>query len=180
MRDSDKKLAVATFAGGCFWCMEHPYDELEGVHKTISGYTGGNTENPTYEEVCSGRTGHAEAVQVYYDPEKISYAELLEVFWRNIDPTQKDAQFCDLGTQYRTAIYYADETEKELALASLKKLKDSGRFKNIHTQIEPVSAFYAAEDYHQGYYQKNPIRYKSYRLGSGRDRRLKELWGERK
>ncbi len=170
-------VAKATFAGGCFWCMEPPYDELEGVISTTSGYTGGHKKDPTYEEVSAGTTGHAEAVEVQYDPSKITYAALLEVFWHNIDPTVKDQQFCDHGSQYRTAIFYHDEEQRRLAEASKKNLMDSGRYKAIHTEIAPASTFYVAEEYHQDYYRKNPIRYKFYRFNCGRDRRLQELWG---
>jgi len=168
--------AKATFAGGCFWCMEPPYDELEGVISTISGYTGGTKKNPTYEEVSAGTTGHAEAVQITYDPKKISYEKLLEVFWRNIDPLTANAQFCDSGSQYRSAIFYHDEAQKSLAEASKKSLQ--ARFKQpIVTEIVRASEFYPAEDYHQDYYKKNPVRYKFYRYGCGRDRRLQQIWG---
>jgi peptide-methionine (S)-S-oxide reductase len=167
--------AKATFAGGCFWCMEPPYDELEGVISTISGYIGGTKKNPTYEEVSAGTTGHAEAVQITYDPKKISYEKLLEVFWRNIDPLTANAQFCDSGSQYRSAIFYHDEAQKTLAEASKKSLQ--GRFKQpIVTEIVRASEFYPAEDYHQDYYKKNPIRYKVYRYGCGRDQRLQQIW----
>jgi peptide-methionine (S)-S-oxide reductase len=168
--------AKATFAGGCFWCMEPPYDELEGVISTISGYTGGTKKNPTYEEVSAGTTGHAEAVQITYDPTKISYEKLLDVFWRNIDPLTANAQFCDSGSQYRSAIFYHDETQKNLAEASKKRLQS--RFKEpIVTEIVRATEFYPAEDYHQDYYKKNPVRYKIYRYGCGRDQRLQKLWG---
>jgi len=168
--------AKATFAGGCFWCMEPPYDELDGVLSTISGYMGGTKKNPTYEEVSAGRTGHAEVVQVTYDPKKITYSKLLEVFWRNIDPLTPNRQFCDVGSQYRPAIFYHDEAQKRLAQESKKAL--AKRFKEpIVTEIVPVSVFYPAEDYHQDYYKKNPIRFKIYKYGCGRDQRLEELWG---
>jgi peptide-methionine (S)-S-oxide reductase len=168
--------AKATFAGGCFWCMEPPYDELDGVLSTISGYMGGKTKNPTYEEVSSGRTGHAEVVQITYDPKKIAYSKLLEVFWRNIDPLTSNAQFCDHGSQYRSGIFYHDEEQKRLAQESKTAL--SKRFKEpIVTEIVPAATFYPAEDYHQDYYVKNPLRYKIYRYGCGRDQRLKEVWG---
>ena len=171
--------ATAIFAGGCFWCMEPPYDELDGVISTTSGYIGGHKTHPTYEEVSSGRTGHAEAVKVVYDPEEISYEHLLEVFWRNIDPLARDRQFCDHGSQYRSAIFYEDERQKSLADASKRALEESERFDEpIVTGIEPAGTFYPAEDYHQDYYQKNPLRYKFYRYGCGRDQRLEELWGE--
>ena len=168
----------ATFAGGCFWCMEHPFDELEGVVSVTSGYTGGHKKNPTYEEVSSGTTGHAESVQILYDPAKITYAKLLDVFWHNIDPTVQNRQFCDAGTQYRSAIFYHNEEQKRLADESKKALEKSGRFKGpVYTEIVPASEFYPAEEYHQQYYKKNPLRYKFYRYNCGRDERLKELWG---
>jgi peptide-methionine (S)-S-oxide reductase len=168
--------AKATFAGGCFWCMEPPYDELDGMISTISGYIGGTKKNPTYEEVSAGNTGHTEAVQITYDAKKISYEKLLEVFWRNIDPLTANAQFCDSGSQYRSAIFYHDEAQKTLAEASKKRLQ--GRFKKpIVTEIVRAAEFYPAEDYHQDYYKKNPVRYKVYRYGCGRDQRLQELWG---
>jgi peptide-methionine (S)-S-oxide reductase len=168
--------AKATFAGGCFWCMEPPYDELGGVISTISGYIGGTKKNPTYEEVSGGSTGHTEAVQITYDPTKISYEKLLDVFWRNIDPLTANAQFCDSGSQYRSAIFYHDEAQKNLAEASKKRLQS--RFKQpIVTEIVRATEFYPAEDYHQDYYKKNPIRYKVYRYGCGRDQRLQTLWG---
>ncbi len=174
-----KGLARATFAGGCFWCMEHPFDELDGVKSTTSGYTGGHLENPTYREVSSGGTGHTEAVRVIYDPKKISYEELLKVFWRNIDPLTPNRQFCDSGSQYRSGIFYHNEEQRRLAEESKKALEKSGRFSQpIVTEITAASKFYVVEDYHQGYYEKNPIQYTIYRYSCGRDRRLKELWGE--
>jgi peptide-methionine (S)-S-oxide reductase len=170
--------AVATFAGGCFWCMEPPYDKLPGVSATISGYMGGRTLNPTYEEVSSGLTGHAEVVQVVYDPAKVSYEKLLEVFWVNIDPTVKDRQFCDSGSQYRTAIFYHDEAQRKAAEASKAALAKAKPFKEpLVTSIEMAGTFYPAEDYHQDYYQKNPLKYQLYRSGCGRDARLRQLWG---
>jgi peptide-methionine (S)-S-oxide reductase len=172
------KTAVATFAGGCFWCMEPPYDKLDGVISTTSGYTGGDVENPTYEEVSSGSTGHAEALQIEYDPARVSYAQLLEVFWKNIDPTVQNAQFCDHGSQYRSAIFYHDEEQRRLAEESKQALIENKKFPAVHTEIEPLTKFYPAEDYHQDYYRKNPIRYKYYRYACGRDRRLEELWGK--
>ena len=172
--------AVATFAGGCFWCMEPPYDKLPGVVATISGYMGGSKINPTYQEVSSGTTGHAEVVQVVYDPKKVSYEKLLDVFWVNIDPTVKDRQFCDSGSQYRTAIFYHDEAQRKAAEASKAALEKSKPFKApLVTPIVMAGAFYPAEDYHQDYYIKNTLRYKLYRNGCGRDVRLKELWGDR-
>jgi peptide-methionine (S)-S-oxide reductase len=170
--------AKAIFAGGCFWCMEPPYDKLPGVISTTSGYTGGKTKNPTYEQVSSGTTGHAEAVLVEYDPAKVSYQKLLEVFWHNIDPTQRDGQFCDHGSQYRTAIFYANDEQKKLALASKAALEKNKPFKgDIVTEITAAGEFYPAEDYHQDFYMKNPVRYKIYRTGCGRDARLQSLWG---
>jgi peptide-methionine (S)-S-oxide reductase len=172
------KLAEATFAGGCFWCMEPPFDKLDGVVSTTSGYTGGTTRNPTYEEVSAGGTGHAESVRVVFDPAKVSYERLLEVFWHNVDPLARDRQFCDAGNQYRSAIFYHDGEQKRLAEASKAALEASGRLKGpIQTQIVPAGEFWPAEDYHQDYYEKNPIRYKFYRAGCGRDARLKEVWG---
>jgi len=171
--------AVATFAGGCFWCMEPPYDKLPGVVATISGYTGGRKVNPTYEEVSSGSTGHAESVTVVYDPKKVTYEKLLDVFWHNIDPTVKDRQFCDGGNQYRTAIFYHDEAQRKAAEASKAALEKSKPFKEpIVTEIVTAGPFYPAEDYHQDFYMKNPVRYQLYRSGCGRDARLKQLWGD--
>jgi peptide-methionine (S)-S-oxide reductase len=170
------KLAKATFAGGCFWCMEGPFDKIDGVVSTTSGYTGGQKKNPTYEEVSSGATGHAESVEIVYDPAKVSYQKLLDTFWHNIDPLVKDRQFCDAGTQYRSAIFYRTEEERRLAEAS--KAAVQKRFKEpVQTQIVPAGPFYPAEEYHQDYYVKNPVRYKFYRNGCGRDRRLEQLWG---
>jgi peptide-methionine (S)-S-oxide reductase len=176
-----RPLAKATFAGGCFWCMEPPFDKLDGVISTTSGYTGGQKKDPTYQEVSAGSTGHTEAVQIVYDPAKITYEKLLDVFWHNIDPTAVNAQFCDHGSQYRSAIFYHDETQKRLAEASKQALDMSKPFKEpIVTEITAASTFYPAEDYHQNYYQKNPIRYKFYRYNCGRDQRLQELWGDAK
>jgi len=170
---------TATFAGGCFWCMEGPFEKLPGVKSAVSGYMGGHKKNPTYEEVSSGGTGHAEAVQVVYDPAKVSYEKLLEVFWHNIDPLQANAQFCDRGSQYRSAIFYHDEAQKAAALESKSAIESKGRFpKPIVTEIVAAAVFYPAEEYHQDFYKRNPLRYNSYRLGCGRDRRLKELWGD--
>ncbi len=170
----------AIFAGGCFWCMEPPYDKLHGVLSTTSGYIGGHKENPTYKEVSAGITGHTEAVEIEYDPEKIGYDELLEVFWRNIDPTVKDRQFCDKGTQYRSGIFYLNEEQRKLAEQSKDALEKTGQFKTIFTEITQSTTFYPAEEYHQDYYKKNPIRYKLYRYGCGRDNRLEEIWGDEK
>jgi peptide-methionine (S)-S-oxide reductase len=180
-RPADKagvKLEKATFAGGCFWCMEAPFDKLPGVVSVTAGYTGGQVKNPTYEEVSAGGTGHAEAVQVVYDPAKIGYDRLLDIFWRNIDPTVKDRQFCDAGNQYRSAIFYHSEEQHARALRSRSVLEKSKPFAApVVTEIVPAGEFYPAEEYHQHYYKKNPIRYNYYRTSCGRDRRLKELWG---
>lgn len=173
-------LEKATFAGGCFWCMEPPFEKLAGVISVTSGYTGGTTRNPRYEEVSAGRTGHAEAVRIHFDPAKVSFAELLQVFWHNIDPTVINRQFCDSGSQYRTAIFYHNETQKKLALQSKAALEKTKTFPGpLVTEITPASAFYPAEEYHQDYSRKNPLRYKYYRYSCGRDKRLKELWGDK-
>ena len=169
--------ATAIFAGGCFWCMEPPYDQLDGVKSTTSGYIGGHVDDPTYEQVSAGGTGHAEAVKVVYDPEVVSYERLLAVFWRNVDPLTANRQFCDAGTQYRSAIFYVDERQKTLAEESLEQV--AARFDEpVVTEINPAGTFYPAEDYHQDYYEKNPLRYKFYRYGCGRDQRLEEVWGD--
>jgi len=169
----------ATFAGGCFWCMEPPFDELPGVISTTSGYTGGQKKNPTYEEVSAGGTGHTESVEVVFDPAKVTYQQLLDVFWKNIDPTTPDRQFCDVGSQYRSAIFYHSDEQKWLAMASKKTIDDSGRFKQpVVTEIVPAAPFYHAEEYHQDYYKKNPIRFKYYKFGCGRAKRLEQLWGK--
>ena len=174
----DKNLATATFAGGCFWCTESDFEKVDGVVEVISGYTGGDEENPTYEQVSSGTTGHYESVQVYYDPLKISYTELLDVFWRHVNPTDAGGQFVDRGPQYRSAIFYHDEEQKALAEKSKAAMDSSGVFKTpLVTQIIPLKQFYPAEKYHQDYYKKNPIRYKWYRSGSGRDQYLESIWG---
>jgi methionine-S-sulfoxide reductase len=174
----ENKLLKATFAGGCFWCMQGPFDSLEGVVSTSVGYTGGTKENPTYEEVSAGATGHTEAIEIIFDPQKISYEELLDVFWRNIDPTTPNQQFADRGTQYRTAIFYYDENQKMLAEQSKLELAQSGKFdKPIVTEIAPASKFYPAESYHQFFYQKNPFQYKQYKNGSGRSAFIKKKWG---
>ena len=171
-------VARATFAGGCFWCMEPPFDKLEGVISTTSGYAGGPEENPTYEQVARGQTGHAEVVQVIYDPARISYAELLQVFWRNIDPLAVDRQFCDAGRQYRSAIFYHDEAQRVAAEQSLAEIR--ARFSEpVATVVAPLQdSFYPAEAYHQDYYMKNPLRYRFYRYNCGRDQRLESLWGQ--
>lgn len=176
----EPRLETATFAGGCFWCMEEAFDRVEGVISTTSGYTGGQRANPTYEEVSAGGTGHAEAVQVIYDPAKVSYARLLDAFWHNIDPTTPDRQFCDKGHQYRSAVFFHDETQKRLAEESKQMLEKSKPFKGpIVTEIVPATEFYPAEEYHQNFYQKNPIRYKFYKFNCGRAQRLQELWGKK-
>jgi len=176
---SGEASAVATFAGGCFWCMEPPFEKLEGVHRVVSGYSGGEIPDPTYEQVSSGATEHAEAVQVHYDPERISYRELLEVYWRQIDPTDAGGQFVDRGRQYRTAIFTHDPEQRRLAERSKAELEASGRFDGpIVTEIAPFEAFYPAEDDHQDYYEKNPLRYKYYRYRSGRDDYLEKTWGK--
>ena len=170
--------AVATFAGGCFWCMEPPYDKLDGVISTTAGYAGGPERDPAYRDVAGGKTGHAEVVQVVYDPARVDYETLLRVFWRNIDPFAVDRQFCDAGPQYRTAIFYHDAAQRAAAEASLAEV--AGRFDDsIATRIEPVGdTFHAAEAYHQDYYLTNPVRYRYYRFNCGRDRRLEQIWGE--
>jgi peptide-methionine (S)-S-oxide reductase len=174
--EQNPKYAVATFAGGCFWCMQPPFDHTKGVIKTIAGYTGGATVNPTYEQVSEGGTGHAESVDVIFDPAVVSYKELLQIFWHNVDPLVKDRQFCDSGHQYRTAIFYHGDEQKRLAEESKKEVE--AKFKvPVQTEIVAASAFYPAEDYHQEYYKKNPLRYKFYRWNCGRDQRLKQLWG---
>lgn len=172
------ETATATFAGGCFWCMEKPFDDLPGVKSTTSGYIGGHKQNPTYRQVTTGSTGHTEAVEVVYDPQQVSYEKLLEVFWRNIDPTDARGQFCDKGSQYRSGIFYHDEAQEEAARASLERLNSDKPFPQpIVTEITAASTFYAAEDYHQDYYLENPLRYKYYRFACGRDARLEALWG---
>ena len=172
-------LEKATFAGGCFWCMETPFRGLAGVNKVASGYIGGNVVDATYEQVSDGGTGHAEAVEIVFDPKKISYAKLLEIFWANIDPTVADQQFCDRGDQYRSAIFTHTPAQANAAAASKSKWQTDKRFvgRTIYTEISPASAFYAAEEYHQNYAQKNPTRYKYYRWNCGRDQRLEKIWG---
>mgnify|MGYP003932181573 FL=1 len=174
-----ERLETATFAGGCFWCMEAPFEKLDGVYKVVSGYTGGQVADPTYEAVSAGKTGHAEAIQVTYDPTKITYKELLDMFWRQIDPTDAGGSFVDRGSQYRSGIFYHDAEQKRLAEASRRQLEASGRFKEpIVTEITPFDTFYPAEAYHQDYYKAHPIRYKFYRHGSGRDQFLEKAWGD--
>src|SRR5215470_8794561 len=171
--------AKATFAGGCFWCVESDFDKIDGVISTTSGYTGGKTVNPTYHDVSAGITGHAESVEIVFDPKRVSYERLLEHFWHTVDPTVKDRQFCDIGSQYRTAIFYHDEAQKRAAEASKAAIEKSKPFPQpIVTEIVAAGAFYPAEEYHQDYYKKNPLRYKYYRNGCGRDARVKQLWGD--
>lgn len=177
MKADPKNLKTATFAGGCFWCVESDFEKIDGVIEAISGYSGGDEPNPTYKQVSAGGTGHTEAVQVRYDPDKITYKELLDVFWRHMDPTDAGGQFVDRGSQYRPAIFYHDEEQKRIAQESKAELEKSGRFtKPIATEIVPLTKFYTAEDYHQDYYNKNPLRYKMYRYGSGRDQFLNSAW----
>lgn len=176
--ESGDKTQSAIFAGGCFWCMEPPFDKLEGVISTTSGYTGGKLPNPSYEQVSEGSTGHAESVKVVFDPAKVSFKKLLDVYWHNVDPFAIDQQFCDHGDQYRTAIFTQGPEQMRLAEESKRELEASGRFdKPIVTQIVPASTFYPAEGYHQDYYMKNPVRYKFYRYNCGRDARLEQIWG---
>ena len=172
--------AAAVFAGGCFWCMEGPFDALDGVLSTTSGYTGGSVPDPSYDQVSAGTTGHVEAVRVVYDPKRVDYAKLLDVFWRNVDPLDAGGQFCDRGSQYASAIFVADAEQRRLAEASKRALEQSKRFNQpIATEILAAGAFYAAEEYHQDYARKNPLRYRFYRKGCGRDARLKQLWGDK-
>lgn len=178
---SSVKFERATFAGGCFWCMQPPYDKLKGVISTTVGYTGGHKKDPTYEEVSSGTTGHAEAIEILYDPARTGYDELLDIFWQSIDPTTANRQFSDIGSQYRTAVFYHNEEQKRLAFASKEALQKSGKYSEpIVTEVLPASEFYPAEDYHQKYYEKSPFRYNLYKKGSGRDAFFKKLWGDRK
>lgn len=174
------QTTTAIFAGGCFWCVEADFDKVPGVVSTESGYIGGKVDNPTYEQVSAGGTGHAEAVRVTYNPSKVTYEELLDYFWRHVDPTAKDRQFCDVGAQYRTAIFYRDDSQRRAAEASKGALEKSRRFARIYTEIAAGGTFYPAEEYHQDYYKKNPIRYKFYRTSCGRDARVKEVWGKTK
>ncbi|WP_323845245.1 peptide-methionine (S)-S-oxide reductase MsrA [Microbulbifer magnicolonia] len=171
-----QNIRTAIFAGGCFWCMEPPFDQLDGVLETTSGYSGGHVKNPTYDQVSAGGTGHAEVVQVKYDADKVSYAQLLDVFWRNVDPLDAGGQFCDRGDQYRSAIFYGSPEEKRLAEASKQQVA-AKLGKPIVTEVQPAATFYPAEQYHQNYYQRNPVRYKYYRYRCGRDQRLEEVWG---
>ena len=170
---------TAIFAGGCFWCMEKPFDELDGVTSTVSGYTDGHVKNPGYRDVSRGSTGHTEAIQISYNPEKISYEKLLQVFWKNIDPYAVNRHFCDSDNQYRSGIYFHDAAQEKAARESFAKLEENKPIKEpVATEIKAASTFYPAEDYHQDYYLKNPIRYKFYRYNCGRDKRLEEIWGK--
>ena len=176
---ADSKHQIATFAGGCFWCVESDFDHVTGVVRTISGYTGGSTKNPTYKDVTAGGSGHREAVQIFFDPMKVSYAALLEIFWRSVDPTDAGGQFCDRGVSYETAIFANSAEQAKLAEASKRRIDTSGVLKKpIVTKIETAAEFYPAEDYHQDYYKKNPLRYQFYRFSCGRDKRVTELWGD--
>jgi peptide methionine sulfoxide reductase msrA/msrB len=178
MKEKNQNLKTATFAGGCFWCTESDFEKFKGIVEVVPGYTGGHKDNPTYDEVSSGRTGHVEAVQVVYDPEEVTYKELLDRFWRTVDPTDAGGQFVDRGAQYRTAIFYHDEQQKELACQSIENLSRSGRFdKPIVTGVRAFEKFYPAENYHRSYSKKNPLRYKFYRNNSGRETYLKKIWG---
>ena len=169
---------IATFAGGCFWCTQHEFDSVPGIISTTVGYTGGSTKNPSYKEVCSGTTGHVESIQIAFDPAKITYRQLLDVYWRSIDPTTQKGQFCDIGEQYRPIIFYHNEWQHQEALESKRALIDSGVVDQVLVNILPASSFFPAEEYHQKYYQKSSTRYELYYFGSGRDRRLKEIWRE--
>lgn len=174
MSDQDQ-YKTAIFAAGCFWCIEKEMEGVRGVHNAVSGYTGGKTANPTYQDICTGTTGHREAIKVIYDPDVVTYQELLDVFWRNIDPLNAKGQFCDIGSQYTTAVYYADDAERNIAEKS-KRDKEEFLGRKIVTDIIPAETFYDAEDYHQTFYQKNPERYESYSMHSGREQRLKDVW----
>lgn len=179
MAQQPARVETAIFAGGCFWCVEADFEKLPGVVDAESGYTGGQVKNPTYEQVSHGGTGHVESVLLRYDPAKVSYAQLLDYFWHHIDPTVKDRQFCDGGNQYRSAIFYQNESQRLAAEASKAELEKSGRFAQIYTEILPASTFYPAEEYHQDYYKKNPLRYSFYRSRCGRDARVAEVWGSK-
>lgn len=180
MSKNEPQTEVALFAGGCFWCTQHDFDHIDGVISTTAGYTGGEKNNPTYDEVSSGTTGHAEALQVVYDPKKVSYSQLLDIYWHSIDPTTRDGQFCDLGTQYRPIIFYLNDEQKRLAVESKNKIIQSKQVGKVVVDILAASKFYPAEEYHQTFYEKNPAHYQSYRQGSARDKKLREIWGDRK
>jgi peptide-methionine (S)-S-oxide reductase len=175
---SASNTEVATFAGGCFWCTEADFDKVPGVISTTSGYTGGKTANPTYQQVGSGTTGHTEAVEIVFDPSKVTYQQLLDIFWRNHDPLAKDRQFCDRGDMYRPAIFFHSEAQRAFAEAAKQQVQSRFAPRLVHTEIAKAGAFYKAEDYHQDYHEKNPVRYKLYRFNCGRDQRLEELWGK--
>lgn len=179
-RPKPADLAVATFAGGCFWCVETQFEGVPGVHSVVSGFTGGHTENPTYDQVTAGGTGHYESVRIEYDPKRVTYAQLLDRFWYGIDPTQADGQFCDRGDSYRSAIFVHDAEQRRLAESTKQRIERSGVLKGkaIVTEILAAAAFYPAEEYHQDFWKKDPVRYRTYRLGCGRDRRLQQLWGK--
>ena len=178
--DTNAEHKIATFAGGCFWCLESDMDKVDGVIKTISGYMGGHLKNPSYKQVSAGISGHTEVVQITYDPQRVTYQQLLKKFWLNIDPTVKDRQFCDRGSQYRSAIFYHDQSQKSAAEKSFAELEKNKPFAGqIYTELNPAQTFYAAEEYHQDYYKKNPVRYNYYRYSCGRDNRLEEIWGAR-
>lgn len=178
-QSDDENQAIATFAGGCFWCMEPPFDELDGVSSTISGYTGGHVENLSYEQVSAGGTGHTEAMQVTYNPDVVSYETLLNVYWHNIDPLDAGGQFCDRGSSYRSAIFVHTSEQRKLAEVSKQEIAESGQLNGeIVTPIQEASTFYPAEEYHQNYYDKNPLRYRFYKWNCGREQRLEEVWGE--
>jgi methionine-S-sulfoxide reductase len=177
MSETKPNIEIATFAGGCFWCTQSDFERHRGIVDLLAGYTGGHRPNPTYEEVCSGRTGHLEAVQLHYDCERISYPDLLEIFWQHVDPTDPGGQFIDRGSQYRTAIFYHSEHQRRIAENTRQTLERSGRFdRPISTEIRQVGPFYKAEPFHQGYYKKNPLHYKFYRANSGRDRFIEKVW----
>ena len=178
---SEGKLESVVLGGGCFWCIEADYEKLDGVVDVVSGYAGGHIKNPTYKQVSAGGSGHIEVVKVTYDANKISYSQILDYFWRHIDPTRDDGQFCDSGSQYRPAIFYQDETQKKLAMASVKQIEQTKPFEQpLKVELIPAATFYPAEDYHQDYYKKNPLRYNFYRYSCGRDERVEQLWGESK
>ena len=178
---SEARLESAVLGGGCFWCIEADYEKLDGVADVVSGYTGGHIKNPTYKQVSAGGSGHIEVVKVTYDANKITYSQILDYFWRHIDPTRDDGQFCDSGPQYRPAIFYQDETQKKLAIASTKQIEQTKPFAQpLKVELIQASTFYPAEDYHQDYYKKNPLRYNFYRYNCGRDARVEQLWGESK
>jgi peptide-methionine (S)-S-oxide reductase len=178
---SEARLESAVLGGGCFWCIEADYEKLDGVADVVSGYTGGHIKNPTYKQVSAGGSGHIEVVKVTYDANKITYSQILDYFWRHIDPTRDDGQFCDSGSQYRPAIFYQDDTQKKLAIASTKQIEQTKPFAQpLKVELIQASTFYLAEDYHQDYYKKNPLRYNFYRYNCGRDARVEQLWGESK